>query len=172
MVQFQVKVPYSAKKFMQDTVEKFRQEHNLASAGEALEFLIADVHDRPNVMAAIERANRYVKWSLFRLRMRKKMVHELGWLHRAWRLLDKAYWAVRMEDEVPIHEDDEKEIYPAENPAELQNYNEWIRDLSVLSSRAHGEEAPNHASVPASVGDMRAVSGVDDAGGDDDSFEE
>jgi len=172
MVQFQVKVPYSAKKFMQDTVEKFRQEHNLASAGQALEFLIADVHDRPNVMAAIERANRYVKWSMFRLRVRKKIDHEMRWLQRAGSLLNKAYWAVRMEDEVPIYEDDEKEVYPAETTAELQNYNEWIRDMSFLTSRPHGEEAPNHAGVPDADGDLRSVSEADEFDGDDDSFGE
>ena len=171
MVSFHVRVPYSAKKFLHDTIEKFRQEHNLASAGEALEFLVADVHDRPNVMAAIERANRYVKWSLFRFRFRKKMAHELGWLSRAHLLLNKAYWAVRMEDERVIHEDDEKEIYPAESPSELQNYNEWIRDLSFLTSRPDGEKAPDHAGVSASGGDVRPVPGIYDADADDDSLE-
>lgn len=172
MVQFQVKVPYSAKKFMLDTVEKFRQEHNLASAGEALEYLIADVHDRPNIMAAIERANRYVKWSLFRLRKRKKMASEQEWLNRAYVLLNKAYAAVRLDFEGVIREDDEKEVYPAKTSEEFQDYNKWIRDMPFLSSRPHGEEAPRHGGLPAPSGDMRYMSEFDVPDGDDVSFEE
>lgn len=171
LVYFHVRVPYSAKKFLKDTIEKFRQEQNLASAGEALEFLVADVHDRPNVMAAIERSNRYIKWAMFRCKKRKMPI-ELQWLHRAYQLLNKAYWAVRMEDERVIHEDDEKEIYPAETPTELQDYNEWFRKMSAVASRPHGEEAPRHAGVPAPSGDMRYMSEFDVSDGDDDSFEE
>lgn len=171
LVYLNIRVPYSAKTFIRDTIEKFRQEHNLASAGEALEYLIADVHDRPNVMAAIERSNRYIKWAMFRCRKRKMSV-ELQWMHRAWALLNKAYWAVRMEDEGKIHEDDEKEVYPAKTSEEFQDYNKWIRDMPFLASRPDGKEGQDHDGVPPPAWYLRDVPPSDGSDGDDDSIED
>jgi hypothetical protein len=171
MTYFRVKVPYSAKRFLQDTVEKFRQEQNLATSAEALEYLVADVHDRPNVMAAIERANRYVKWTLFRFRKRK-VRNETQWLLRAYRLLNKAYWAVRMEDEGEIRETSEKEVYPAETPEELQDFAEWCRTVPSEPDGEDGEEAPDHVDVPPPAWYLRELPVADESDGDDDSLEE
>ena len=171
MTYFRVKVPFSTKKFLLDTVEKFRQEHNLASSAEAIEYLVADVHDRPNVMAAIERANRYVKWSLFRFR-KLKVRNETQWLRRAHDLLKKAYWAVRMEDEGELHEKDEKEIFPASTPEELQDFTEWSRGMPSESDREVREEAPDHVRVPPPAWYLREVQFEHEPDGDDDSFEE
>ena len=168
---YRVKVPYSAKKFLDDTVEKFRQEHNLASTGEALELLIADVHDRPNVMVAIERANRYVKWTMYRCR-KKKMVNELQWLNRSWSLLHKAYSAVRMEYDGEIYEDDAKEVYPAEDREELQDFTKWSRDMFAKPVGEDREETPDHVRVPPPAWYLRKVPIIHEPDDDDDSFEE
>ncbi len=170
MVNYRVRVPYSAKRFMEETVERFRQEQGLSTPGEALEYLIADLHDRPNVMAAIERANRYIRWAMYRCRKRK-MPSEMQWLERAWHLLNKAYSAVRMDDEEVIREEDEKEVYPAQSSEEFQDYNKWIRDMPFLSRRQDGKEAPDNDGVSDSDGDVRLVPDGDDSGDGDDSFE-
>jgi hypothetical protein len=171
MTYFRVKVPVSTKKFLLDTLAKFRQEHNLASSAEALEYLVADVHDRPNVMAAIERANRYVKWSLFRFRKRE-VRNETQWLRRAHDLLKKAYWAVRMEDEGELHEKSEKEVFPAETPEELQDFAEWSRGMPSESDREDGEKTPSYVDVPPPAWYLRELPITHEPDGDDDSFEE
>lgn len=53
MTYFRVKVPYTLKEFLETTIEVFRQRNGLSTIGQALEFLIADRHDRPNVMLLI-----------------------------------------------------------------------------------------------------------------------
>jgi hypothetical protein len=140
MTYFRVKVPYSAKRFLQDTVEKFRQEQNLATSAEALEYLVAD--------------------------------NETQWLLRAYRLLNKAYWAVRMEDEGEIRETSEKEVYPAETPEELQDFAEWCRTVPSEPDGEDGEEAPDHVDVPPPAWYLRELPVADESDGDDDSLEE
>lgn len=172
MTYFRAKVPYSAKKFLIETLDKFRLEHGLNTAGEALEYLVADVHDRPNVMVAIERANRYLNWVVFRLQTEKLFAEEMQWLLKGRRLLKKAYAAIRMQDEGDIHEEDEKEIYPAKSPAEFQDYRRWSREVPVEPSGADGEEASGDDAVSATERDLCAVRSADGPDPDDDSVEE
>ncbi len=96
---FSIKVPVTTKKFLEETVERFRVEHELGTTAEALELLIADIHDRPNAMATMKAAKTLIEWSMNRLRKRKggEDRREFQWLNRAFTMLTKTYQAVRLE---------------------------------------------------------------------------
>jgi hypothetical protein len=47
------KVPVSSKNFLEEAVVEFQAKHNLASPGRALELMVADIHDRLNVMGVL-----------------------------------------------------------------------------------------------------------------------
>ena len=50
------KVTFLSKQFLEGAVLDFQKLHNLSTPGRALELLIADRHDRPNVLAMLEQA--------------------------------------------------------------------------------------------------------------------
>ncbi len=146
MTYYRCKVQFTAKKFLEETVEKFRLDNGLATAGEALELLVADVHDRPNVMTAVRRSMNLVNWAMWRFR-KKRDSTEVQWLYRAERLLYKAYWAVRMERAGGVHEENAKEVYPAESEQDRQDYAEWSRDLSEQPGWPNGAQGASNAGV-------------------------
>lgn len=118
MLYFRAKVPATAKKFLEETVEAFRLEHGLSSSGEALEMLIADVHDRPNAMTTMKTASQLVEWAMGRVKKRRPDSQEAVWLERAYHMLRKTYRAVRME---LTDEEDAQEVYAAEEVFERKD---------------------------------------------------
>ena len=56
MVHVKWKVTYLSKQFLEGVVLDFQKKHNLSTPGRALELLIADTHDRPNVLATLAAA--------------------------------------------------------------------------------------------------------------------
>jgi hypothetical protein len=138
---FSIKVPITTKKFLEETVERFRVEHELGTTAEALELLIADIHDRPNAMATMKAAKTLIEWSMGRIRRRKggEERKEFLWLDRALKMLSKTYQAVRLEG--PDEEGQEK-VHPEaliyERPDRRQRSGE-VPTEPVRSLRTTGE---------------------------------
>jgi hypothetical protein len=147
---YRCKVPVTAKKFLEETVERFKVENGLSTAGEALELLIADVHDRPNVMTAMRRALNLIQWARYRVtkRSRIKDAMDIVWLKTAEELLKRSYIAVRMERSGgAFNAEDAKEVYPAESAEDGQEFARWSRGMSEQPGGARREESSNHAGV-------------------------
>lgn len=170
---FRCKVPVTAKKFLEDVVEKFRLENNLASSGEALELLIADVHDRPNTLAAVKRAMDYITQArkIFLkqttgnfLKRRNREDKELGWLYEAETILRRVYNAECMGGE---DAEDAEEVHPAEGVPVGQGHGERFGIVSQQSRRQGREESPDHETVEDSGWPLRAVQSDDGLDGDD-----
>lgn len=134
---FRVKVPITAKIFLEDTVEKFRVEHELASSGEALEMLIADVHDRPNAMTTMKTAHDLIGWALGRVEKRWPDSKELEWLYRAKRMLYQTYSAVRMDRP---YEESEETVHAAET---LYGNKERPTGAGIVSTKPYGQDDPS-----------------------------
>ncbi|HUD74196.1 MAG TPA: hypothetical protein VMQ76_03915 [Terracidiphilus sp.] len=156
---YRARVPLSSKQFLEETVAKFKDEHHLSSFGEALEFMVADVHDRPNVMMAIKQAYTYLRWARFKMVQRgiKEEYPEMVWIGQAQTMLYKAYWATRMDHEGDINEEDAEAVYPAENSQDLQDFSQWDRSMSQQSGGESGKESPAHESIFTATGHLRAV---------------
>lgn len=90
---YRCRVPYSVKQFLEESVDTFRLKHGLSSAAQALEFLIADRHDRPGVLQKLVETRRLVKIARHVLAQRGwwDCSGEIDMLDRAGRLLDEAY---------------------------------------------------------------------------------
>ena len=156
---YRARMPLSSKDFIEETVAKFKDEHHLSSFGEALELMVADVHDRPNVMMAIKQAYTYLRWSRYKMAQRgvKEEYPEMVWIAQAQTLLYKAYWATRMNHEGDINEEDEEAVYPAENSQELQDFTQWDRDMSQQSGGESGKKVSPDESLFTATGYLRAV---------------
>lgn len=68
MSTYSVKVPFLAKQALEAMVESFRKRHELDSAGRAVELMVADIHDRPNLVAAAHQAQQLLHGVLQSLR--------------------------------------------------------------------------------------------------------
>lgn len=90
---YRCRVPYSVKRFLEESVDAFQMKHGLSSAAQALEFLIADRHDRPGVLQKLVESRRLVKIARHVLAQRGwwDCSGEIDMLDRAGRLLDAAY---------------------------------------------------------------------------------
>jgi hypothetical protein len=156
---YRARVPLSSKRFIEETVAKFKDEHHLSSFGEALELMVADVHDRPNVMMAIKQAYTYLRWSRYKMAQRgvKEEYPEMVWIAQAQTLLYKAYWATRMNHEGDINEEDAEAVYPAENSQELQDFSQWDRSMSEQSGGESGKKVSPNESLFTATGHLRAV---------------
>ena len=71
------KVPVSSKTFLEEAVSEFQVKHNLASPGRALELLVADIHDRLNVMGALLQIRRDLEEAQQLLGEREPAVYSL-----------------------------------------------------------------------------------------------
>lgn len=71
------KVPVSSKKFLEEAVGEFQAKHNLASPGRALELMVADIHDRLNVMGVLLQIRNLLAEAQEKLADREPEVHQL-----------------------------------------------------------------------------------------------
>jgi hypothetical protein len=65
---YRLKVPYTAKAAIEQTVADFQKKHSLASPMQALEFIMANQVDRPNLVATCQSASLTIKRALVSLR--------------------------------------------------------------------------------------------------------
>ncbi len=88
---FTAKVPYLAKQAMEAMVEEFRKTNELSSTGQALELLIADRHDRSDLLTATARASEMIRGVLKSLDNKGRIDLEAReWLKLAKEVLDEA----------------------------------------------------------------------------------
>jgi hypothetical protein len=89
---YRVKVPYSVKSFLEAAVEAYRQANELSSPAQALEFLVADRHDRLSTLGRITEIRRLLRTTiyLFEQRQLKEITEEMYLLKKARRLIDAA----------------------------------------------------------------------------------
>jgi hypothetical protein len=163
---FKVKVPATAKKFLEETVERFRVEHELASSAEALEMLIADVHDRPNAMNSMKHAAELVNKAMAVLQSDGRTYQ---WLYRARDLLTKTYSAVRMETP---DEENEEALLRAEEERRIKNR---PTGEGIVSTKPYGSDGPSRPGRPAveePSGYLHPLLAPDEFGGDDDDLED
>jgi hypothetical protein len=71
------KVPHSSKTFLEEAVTEFQNKHNLASPGRALELMVADIHDRLNVMGVLLQIRKDLEEAQLLLGDREKAVYDL-----------------------------------------------------------------------------------------------
>lgn len=88
-------VPYSAKAAIEEMVEAFMQREGLKTTGHALEMLVADTYDRPNMGSLLHRAKYELRTCITELgrdhvglEMRKRFVAQL---EQVWRELNAGY---------------------------------------------------------------------------------
>lgn len=88
---YRCRVPYTAKKFIEEAVEAFRQKNELASASQALEFMVADRYDTPNFMETLIESRRILAFAIRLLERRevKEITEEMYLLKKSRRLLDE-----------------------------------------------------------------------------------
>lgn len=164
-----IRVPATSKLFLEERIEKFRIDNELTSQGEALELMIADMHDRPNALMAVKRAHKYVQFVRFMfMKSRPNAVEEVSWLDRAQQLLDKAVWATRMNDSGELDEEDEETVYAAAGPEGFQDAAEWDGSLSEQPGGEAGEEAEDDEALADAGADMCAVPVGDEFAGCED----
>jgi len=70
------KVTYLSKQFLEEVVLEFQKRHNLSTPGRALELMIADIHDRPNITAIIEQAKALIVSAQYHMRAKKNFYDE------------------------------------------------------------------------------------------------
>lgn len=167
-VYFRVKVPVTAKKFLEETVESFRLEHGLASQGEALEMLIADVHDRPNVMATLKTAHELIEWAKSQVRKARPESKEVAWMERAAQMLWKAYRATRME--IP-HEENEEAVLSPKSPYRNPANTTWPGVMPAQPFRAGGPERTAREDSGFTGFHLHPLHDPDDVDGSDDGVE-
>lgn len=166
---FRAKVPATAKRFLDETVEAFRVEHGLHSSGEALEMLIADVHDRPNAMTTMHTAAQLVEWAMGRVKKRDPESQEAIWLERAFHMLRRTYTAVRMES---TDEDNAQEVYAAEEIYERKSRPTGEGIVSTKPYGAGGPSVAGHADMEGTGFYLHPLQEPDGADRDGDGFED
>jgi len=88
---FTASIPFLAKQAINEMLDTFKDKNLLSSRGQALELLIADRCDRPNLLAATEKAMRLLQGALGGLKAKKiEAPDELYWLQLAMEALNEA----------------------------------------------------------------------------------
>lgn len=92
LVFFSVKVPFLARQALETMIEDFRKKHELDSAGRAVELMVADIHDRPNLIAAAHQAQQLLTGVLLSLPGHQRTLTDEAkqWIRLAKELLDEA----------------------------------------------------------------------------------
>ena len=94
------KVPFLAKQSMEQMVVAFQQKYGLASPAQALEFIIADKYDMPNLLANLEAVREQVKQAVDSIRWRRlRADNETAWLYEAMKRLDEMIRPLRNKDD-------------------------------------------------------------------------
>lgn len=87
-----VRVPFLAKEAMETMLETVQAKYQLSSKGQALEFMIADMYNDSNLIAAVGQARQLIEGVVKSMRKRKALeCEEEGWLLLAKELLDESY---------------------------------------------------------------------------------
>ncbi len=87
---YRLKVPYSAKAAIEESVKAFQEKNSLASPAQALEFIVADMFDRPNLLATCQQASMTIKRVLVALREIPDIEEEISSLELAAEEMDEA----------------------------------------------------------------------------------
>lgn len=95
MAYVRYKVPYSAKSAIEEMVESFQQREGLNTAGHALEMLVSDTWDRPNMGALLYRMKYMLREAITELG-REQVSYEMrmryvAHLEQVWRTLHESY---------------------------------------------------------------------------------
>jgi hypothetical protein len=86
---FSVSIPYLAKQAITEMLDTFKDKNLLTSRGQALEMLVADRCDRPNLLAAVETALRLIQGAAAGLKAKKiEALDERYWLDLAMEALN------------------------------------------------------------------------------------
>lgn len=168
-INFTVKVPLSAKRFLDEVLSRFCEENKIQSRGYGLELMVADRHDSPNTTLGIRNAMhrlRYGMWRLERHAGPKKGDIGRQRLREAHSILLDAFKSCRGDQ---YHEENEKEVYPAEVAAEHEDYLVWLGNLSKQFCRPSGTTITGDESMENSERDLQALSASDELDGEDDS---
>ena len=86
---FSVKVPFLAKRAMEEMIEGVQHKYELSSKGQALEFMIADLQHDSNLLAAANQARQLISGVLELMKARRAPENdESTWLAMAKEVLD------------------------------------------------------------------------------------
>jgi hypothetical protein len=88
---FSVRVPFLAKQAIEAMLQRFQKQHEIKTAGRALELLVADKHDAPSLLGSVEEARRLMNGVVRSQAKYGKLTDEAhGWLLLAKKVLDEA----------------------------------------------------------------------------------
>lgn len=87
-----LKIPFLAKKAMEEMLEKVQHKYELSSKGQVLELMIADLHNDANLIASTHQALGLLRGVAQSMRERgAPESDETKWLHMAMEVLDEGY---------------------------------------------------------------------------------
>jgi hypothetical protein len=86
-----LKVPFLAKRAIEDMLETFQHKHELTSRGQALELMIADLQHDSNLLSSVHQARQLLAGVAQSMAKRKAPEEEQAWLAMAREVLDAGY---------------------------------------------------------------------------------
>ena len=86
-----LRVPFLAKKAIEDMLETFQKKHELSSKGQALELMIADLQHDNNLLSAVNQARELLRGVAQSMKNRRAPEDEQLWVRLAQELLDEGY---------------------------------------------------------------------------------
>lgn len=86
-----LKVPFLAKRAIEDMLDSFQQRHELSSKGQALELMIADLQYDAGLLSAVDQARKLLDGVQKSMQARQAPEDEQVWLQMAKELLDESY---------------------------------------------------------------------------------
>jgi hypothetical protein len=85
------KVPVLAKQSIDEMLDVFKDKNMLSSRGQAIEFMVADLHDRTNLLASVDKALKLIKGAYVGLSSKKiSAPDEMYWIELAMEALSEA----------------------------------------------------------------------------------
>ena len=92
LVSMVFRIPSLAKSAVEEMIETFQHKHELSSKGQALEMLVAERHDRGNLLASVFRAKQLLEGVVLSMQRRRATeTEESTWLAMAKEILDASY---------------------------------------------------------------------------------
>lgn len=85
------RVPFLAKRAIEDMLEAIQHKYELSSKGQTLELMIADLHHDANLIAAADRAERLMAGIAESMKRRQAPEDEQAWLRLAAEVLHEGY---------------------------------------------------------------------------------